>query len=190
VAANPQLAVTATTYYGFADVYIDLEQGSYYTLIDINQVGVLAGAVVTALVTNMLIHFIDEGKPVLPGQGEKLEVGLRTLSTGFDITSVKEAAVMSATELSVTCNALSFDEDFSPTMIAFMEEEANLKLEGAAVQIAASLGVGSQYTLPIIDPQDRTGLIPLYAFFKTSYMRQTLHIVTAAPTTIAYGVAF
>jgi hypothetical protein len=127
---------------------------------------------------------------VLPGQGEKLEIGLRTLTTGFDITSVKEAALLSAAELSAACNALSFDEDFSPTMIAFMEDEANLKLEGANAQIAAPIGAGTLYTLPIIDPQDRTVLLPLYAFFKTSFTRQTLHVVTAAPTTIAYGVAF
>jgi len=187
-AVNPALAVTLTPYYGYSDIYIDLEGGDYYVTFDINAVGVLAGAVVTALVTNIIAHFIDEGRPVL--RSEHLAVGLRAASNGFDYGQIREFCLMSAAELSAAIGTLTFDENISIGAIAMLEEEANLKVQGANAQIAAAIGPGTLYTLPVIDIQDRTGLLPLYLVYKSSYDRATLHVVTAAATALAYGIAY
>jgi hypothetical protein len=87
-------------------------------------------------------------------------------------------------------SALKFDETFSATGVALLEEEANLKLQGAQAAIAAVIGVGTQYTLPVIDPQDITTLLPLYVVYKASYTRQTLSCLTAAATALVLGAVF
>jgi hypothetical protein len=190
VAVNPVVAATTVTAFGYADLFVDLEPGDYYYTVDVNPATAYTGgaSVIAAIAVNFALHFIDEGRPVL--QAEKISVTRKSTSPGFDLSNVKEFAIMSPTELSVGLAALKFDETFSAAGVALMEEEANHKLQGAQAAIAATLGVGSQYTLPIIDPQDITTLLPLYVVYKSAYTRETLSCLTVATPNLTVGVAF
>jgi hypothetical protein len=187
---NPVVAATTVTAFGYVDVFVDLDPGDYYYTIDVNPSTAYTGgaSVIAAIAVNVAVHFIDEGRPVL--QAEKVLVTLKSASPGFDMGNLKEFALMSATELSAGLSALKFDETFSATGVALLEEEANLKLQGAQAAIAAVIGVGTQYTLPVIDPQDITTLLPLYVVYKASYTRQTLSCLTAAATALVLGAVF
>jgi hypothetical protein len=192
VSANPVVAATGVTAFGYVDIYVNLEAGDYHYLVDINPSTAYTGgaSVIAAIAINFMVHFIDEGEPVSAGQGEKLSVTLKGASQGFTLPNLKEFGILSPTELSVALASLEFDETFSANGRAALEEEANLKLQGAQAAIAATLGVGSQYTLPIIDPQDITTLLPLYVIYKSSYLRKTLTCVTGAPTALVLGAIF
>jgi hypothetical protein len=186
------VAATGVTAFGYADFYIDLEPGDYHYVVDINPATAYTGgaSVIAAIAINFMVHMIDEGRPVGPTQAEKLSVTLKAASNGFSQSNLKEFALLSPTEMSVAVTGLTFDETFSGNGRQALEEEANLKLQGAQAAIAATLGVGSQYTLPIIDPQDITTLLPLYVMYKSAYTRQTLTVVTAAPTALVLGAIY
>jgi hypothetical protein len=191
-AVNPVVAATTVTAFGYVDIYVDLEQGDYYYLVDINPATAYTGgaSVIAAIAINFMLHFIDEGRPVMPGASEKMLVTLKAASNGFTLSDVKEFALLSPTELSVGLSSLTFDETFSANGRAALEEEMNLKLSGAQALIAATLGVGSQYSLPVIDPQDITTALPLYAVYKSAYTRQTLACLTAAPIALVLGAIY